>query len=175
MTDIAATLAADFIDAQGWACIRIEACDASRRCIVTVDGVDAREESGARLWLARRHADKTLATFFSRHQEARRRPRGAGLIVQAPVTTTERMIRDVAHSLGFSVAGDDFVDEQLALVTRRVETALARMKRDGSLKQLNREYSAAREMARAGGTPSLPGYPDWLAARLRPAFASLAC
>jgi hypothetical protein len=104
MADIAAKLASDFIDAQGWCCILITACDASRQCIVTVDGVDAREEPGVRLWLARQQADKMLATFFSRHQEARRRPRGDGLVVNSPVTVTVASVRHVASST--STGGD---------------------------------------------------------------------
>jgi hypothetical protein len=137
MTDIAATLATDFLAAQGWVCILIRAQAAGDQCIVTVEqgdiekiapsernGIGARGQPGLRIWLkSRKQADKVVAALFSRHQEAHRRPRGDGLVVKADTTTVEQMIRTIADSLGYALVGDDFVDEQMALITRRIPVA----------------------------------------------------
>ena len=125
MVDIATTLAADFLEAQGWACICIK--PATDECVVTVAGIRDRDEPGIRLWLQRPRADKTLAAFFSRCQQAQRRPRGEGLIVNADVAMVDGMIRGIADALGFALVGDGFIDQQMALVTTRIEAALPRV------------------------------------------------
>jgi hypothetical protein len=73
MADILSALAADFL--QGWACILVQP-DANGQTTVTVDGISARGEPGLRVWLQRKPADKVVAAFLSRCQQAQRRPRG---------------------------------------------------------------------------------------------------
>ena len=126
MADIASRLASDFLAAQGWACILLTPHDAARSCVVTVDGITARDEPGVRLWFAQKHTDKLMAALLNRCRESRRRPRGSGLIVSLPVTAVAGIIRDIAANYGYAVAADEFIDEQLALVTRRIGDALAR-------------------------------------------------
>jgi hypothetical protein len=165
MVDIAAKLAADFLSAQGWACILI-APDAA--VVVTVGGVDARDEPGLRIWMSRTQADKVMAAFLSRCQQARRRSRGAGLIVNADGATVEQMIHGIASNAGYSVSDDAVLDEQLELVTKRIETQLDRMKRTGGLRLLNGEYANARAAAKAAGSTCPASYSIWLVERLRP-------
>jgi hypothetical protein len=176
---IAAGLASDFLVAQGWACIHLRPdangqtqtetqTQTQTQTVVTVGGISARDEPGIRIWLSRKHVDKVMAALFSRCRQAQRRERGDGLVIRADIAAVASMIRNIASNFSITLVGDDFIDGQMALVTNRIEAAIARMKRDGSMKMLNREYATAR----ASGTP-LPGFRRWLVARLRPAFAGL--
>jgi|BarGraIncu00222A_1022003.scaffolds.fasta_scaffold89966_2 hypothetical protein len=175
MTDVAAKLASDFLAAQGWCCILITQLTASVQCIVTVGDVADRDEPGNRIWLARQHADKVVASFLSRCELASRRARG-GLTVKADASTTVEMIRDVAgNNYGYAVSDDGLIDEQLAMVCKRIEAALERMQKDGSMKMLNRYYRGEREAARTNGTAFPPKYDIWLADRLRPALRAGLC
>jgi hypothetical protein len=168
MSDIAASLAASTVTAMGWCCILIAPETTSSKVLrppattVTIEGVTARDEPDVRIWLQRRQADKVMTAFFSRCQQARRRPRGCGLVVAAPVTTTEGMLRAVADSLGYSVTDDAVVDEQLALVERRIETQMATMKGTGALKPLNKEYRMLRDAAKAAGATCPARFDLWL-------------
>jgi hypothetical protein len=162
---IAAGLASDFLVAQGWSCIRIRP-DANTQTVVTVGGISDRDEPGIRIWVSRKFVDKIMAELFSRHRQVHRRPRGGGLVVKADIAAVASMIRNIASNFSITLVGDDFIDGQMALVTERISAAIDRMKRDGSMKLLNREYAAAR----ASGA-RLPGFTNWLVARLRPAFA----
>jgi hypothetical protein len=165
MTNIAATLAADFLGARGWCCICITPQGAS--CTVTIGDINSRGEPGRRVWLDRKQAEKVVAAFFSRHQESDHRPRGDGLLVDADDAATEGMIRTIADSFGYGATDDAVVHGQLALVTNRIAAALERMKRDGSVKAWSVEYRTAREVARMCGTAFPAKYDLWLADRLR--------
>jgi hypothetical protein len=170
MADIASRLAADFLTSQGWGCILIAPKDGA--CTVNIRGIDARHKTGARIWFRKRRlAERVLETYFGQHRQARRH--GGGLVVNAETSTVKTMIRDTAMVVGVAFVGetlvdDDDIDAETALVTKRIEAALARMKRDGSLKVLHRQYRAERTSGVV-----LPGYGQWLAARMRPVFASL--
>jgi len=176
MADIATTLASDFLAGAGWCCILIAPQTTVSKVLrppattVTIEGVRDREADGSRIWLKRQHAERVVAALFSRCQQAQRRRGGDGVLISLPVTATASMVRDVADSLGYAPVGDEFVDEQMAMVTKRIEAAMSRMKRDGSMRQINREYTTAR----ASGA-SLPRFDNWLAARLRPALQAGLC
>ena len=161
MAHIAEKLAAEFVASKGWVCILIAPHDLSRQCLVTIDGVAAREDPGHRVWLLRKHADKVMASFFSRCEHAKRRPRGSGLQVALPVTAVAQLIRGIADGFGIEVADDVFINEQLVLVTTRIDAQMSRI-----TKGLAREYKTSRTSG-----ASLPKYDLWLIDRLRPAFA----
>jgi hypothetical protein len=168
MVDIASQLAADFM--HNWSCICIAPQSTSSTVLrppsttVTIGTVRDRSEPGVRIWLSRAHADKTVAAFFSRDQRARRKPRSESLIVEADVAGVDHAVRNIASSLGYVVAGDEFIDGQLSLVTTRISAAIAGpMKRD--MKKLRREYKNERE-----GGATLPRFDAWLCARMRPAL-----
>ena len=171
MADIAATLATDFISAQGWACILIQ--PATDGCTATISDINARSEPGLRIWLAQKYTDRIMKAFHSRCQQARR-SRG-GLIVTTDASTVERLIRGFAENYGISVVDDAAIDDQLTMVCKRIEAALERMQKDGSLKMLNRYYRHARDSARTTGTAFPPKYDQWLADRLRPALRAGLC
>jgi hypothetical protein len=169
MIDISTTLAADFLS--GWRCILVAPQSTSSTVLrppsttVILGTIRDREADGSRLWLSRQHAERTLTAFFSRHQEAQRRRGGDGYVVQADVNATEQMIRGVAGGLGYALAGDELIDEQMAMISQRISDALPRV-----TKGLSKQYKAER----ASGTP-VPAYHHWLAEKLRPAFAGLTC
>jgi hypothetical protein len=49
------------------------------------------------------------------------------------------MLRDVAHSLGITVAGDELIDQQLDMITTRISDALPKVTRG-----LGRAYKAEK-------------------------------
>lgn len=157
MTDIARAIATDFIDGQGWACIHVQPGQAATT--VTIGDITARDAPGARLWLKRREADRTIEALFSRCQQARRRSK-AGLMVDLAPDAVNAMVRTIAESLGYVVTDDDVIDGQLELVHKRIGAALSRMKPQ-ELKALRREHRLAPEPR--------PTFDQWLAERLRPA------
>jgi hypothetical protein len=169
MVDITASLATDFIASQGWCCIHA-APQTAGGCLVIVGGIDDRNKPGSRIWFPRRgEADRVIKSFLSRCELASRRARG-GLSVRTDTDDAARIIRDVVANYGYGTAGDAAIDDQLALVSKRIKAALERMQNDGSLKMLNRYYRGEREAARTNGTALPPKYDQWLADRLRPAL-----
>jgi hypothetical protein len=163
MADIAHQLAADFLRAQGWCCIRIAPVAAAS--IVTIGGIGARGKAGSRVWLPRKQqAEKIIEALLKQRRDAKRRPQaGRVLLVKADVNTVRETVETVAFTLGLPVVDDDSIEGQIALFSERIRAAMSLMKRDGTIKRLHCEYRAARA---SGAT--LPKYDDWFAARMRP-------
>jgi hypothetical protein len=166
MVDIASSLATGFLEAQGWCCIHVSPATVSSKVLrpsattVTIEGITARSKPGVRIWMSRVHAEKVMAAFFSRCQQAQRRRGGDGFLVAADVGTTEQMIRTVADSFGYGVSDDHVIAEQMSLVESRIADALPRV-----TKGLSKQYKSIR----ASGVP-LPRYDLWLVERLKPAL-----
>jgi hypothetical protein len=165
MADIALQLAADFIRAQGWCCVRI--APEAAASVVTIGGMGARGKAGSRVWLPhKQQAEKIIEALVHQQREAIQ-PRSIRvvLLIKADVNMVRDTVETVASTLGFQVVGDDAIEGQIKLVSERIRAAMSRMKRDGTIKRLHCEYREARA---SGAT--LAKYDDWFTARMRPAL-----
>jgi hypothetical protein len=170
MSNIAVSIAADFITAQGLACILIK--PEGNGCTVAIGDIGARDEPGHRIWLHGKYADLTVEMFLSRCQQASR-VRG-GLVVAGSAGATAEKICDIARTCGHITIDDTIIDEQMAIVAERVWTALDRMQNSGTMETLNCQYRTARDQARAKGTPFPAKYDLWLVEQLKPSMQARA-
>jgi hypothetical protein len=120
-----------------------------------------------RVWLrSRKQAKTVMGELFVWHQARRS---DSGIIIESDTSEVERIVRARVELLGFAPTEDEQIDVILSTLTERIETTVAQMQRDGSMKLLNREYAASLATSR-------PPYAEWLTERLRtevPRFAEL--
>jgi hypothetical protein len=132
---------------------------------------------GPKIWFRSRvEAEKVRKACLSRCFEAY--ANRDAVIVKLPADQVADLVRLVAHSLGIAAILDADVATTFDSIHQRIEQALARMQRDGSMKKINREYAELRSRSRnpdhekpgtSAGTKgtSLPSYSLWLVERLK--------
>jgi hypothetical protein len=134
--------------------------------------IAGRRSKGEKIWFrSEREAEKVQKAILNRCFEAARHR--DGLLVNLPLDQVVWLVRETALSLGITLISDADLAVTFDSINRRIEAALARMQRDGSMKRINREYSELRKSGGTkpgtngtSGTSPLPSYGEWLVGRL---------
>jgi hypothetical protein len=105
------------------------------RSKVTIAGIDDRKAAGERVWFRNaKEAEKVEAVFLSRCIESTRSM--TGLTVNMPPAQVVYTVCTIAFSLGITPIKDCDVATTFDSVHLKVEAALAKMKRGGSLNRM---------------------------------------
>ena len=163
MLAIALRLAEDFLRQAGTVCVQQERpAAADQHTRITVRSVEVRDWNGLRLWFnTRRKADAVLAELIADCRQASKI--NGAILVTAPISQVDRMLRAIAQRCDYTVADDLLVAVTIARLERGIQDAIDSMQRAGQLKRLNREY---RDLRTKGAKP-LPLYSEWLVSRLK--------
>ncbi|SHG89677.1 hypothetical protein [Bradyrhizobium erythrophlei] len=171
-------LTEDILQNGGLTCIwldRIAGQDQHTRLALRSTAV-GRRSKGERIWFrSGREAEKVKTAILSRCFEAVRNR--DSLYIKRPLDQVLELVGKTAFSLGITPISDADLAVTFDSINRRIDAAIARMQRDGSMKRINREYA---ELRKSGGTSGgtrdgtngtsgtlpLPPYSEWLVGRL---------
>ena len=166
MPTIPSRIASDLISATGITCIRTVTLPGHPGFtrIIVGDFADGKAK-GERMWFrSRTRADKILTEILVWNRRTRRS--GAALIIETDTAEAIKLVRERVDLLGYRAMTDADLDACVADVTKRTETAMETMRRNGTMKRLNRLYAALDQ--------EKPTYSDWLVDRLRGEIARFA-
>lgn len=154
-------LTEDILKALGLTCILLDRGQVDE-VRLTVHSISGRRSIGDRIWFRnQRDAEKVLKACLSRRFEAHR-CRDA-VMVKLPPDQVLELVRLVAFSLGITPIRDEDVQTTFESIHRRVETALVRMKQDGTMKLLHREYAVLTDAEVARKEANKAGNEQYLA------------
>jgi hypothetical protein len=127
-------LASEIVTAAGIVCLRVSGLAGHPGYSRLAIGGDC-NAAGARLWFrSQREADKVMQAALARCFDSKKTNRG--LTVKLPPDHVVDLVYTVTHSLGITAIRDEDVATALDSISRRVETAIARTGRIGTLKNL---------------------------------------
>jgi hypothetical protein len=184
-------LTEDLLKGLGLTCIWLDGIAGQEgQTRLALRSIVGRRAKGEKIWFRNeREADRVQREILSRCFEAVRNR--DGLSIKLPFDQVVELVFKTARALGITPIPDCDVATTFDSIHRRIEAAIARMQRDGSMKRINREYSELRQATgkpdrgafgsdryiptgtgtSAGTKPgtsgtSLPSYSEWLIGRL---------
>jgi hypothetical protein len=111
------------------------------RSKLAIGGIADRESSGHRLWFrSQREAERVMQATLSRCFDSKKTM--DGLTVKMPPDQVVDLLNTVARSLGIAAIKDCDVATTFDSVHRRIETAIAGIGRDATLKRMRAAIAA---------------------------------
>uniref|UniRef100_A0A973W2Y2 Uncharacterized protein n=2 Tax=Bradyrhizobium septentrionale TaxID=1404411 RepID=A0A973W2Y2_9BRAD len=137
-------LAEDFLERLGLTCILIDRLPGASKTRMVSRRIAAMKARGTKVWFrTEREAAAVLKQLFEANRQIQQSR--DGLMVAAEVEAVVELVRGTAFCAGITPIEDCDVTTTFASVARRVEEALARWQRDGTMKRINREYTQLKD------------------------------
>ena len=165
----------DFLDRMGLRCLLIDAIAGQESARLVVRKIQSLKAKGNRVWFRNEKEVEAVSREVFASSRTASRSRDGIRIWMATGQVLEHVLA-CARRIGITPITDADLITTRNSVIRRIDAAIALMQRDGSMKRINREYSALRQAGTSAGTDMgtgdaktvspVPSYSEWLVVRL---------